>query len=122
MGAVVDRFLDAVANGFALFYCAVACGVAARNWSGHRARGLAGFAALLCLVTAFLSLERSVWIGAAAGTLIVLVTTSWLRRYLAPIVACAAVSLVAAFFLIPASNSQSPAARVRSARSGTERT
>ena len=94
-------FLDAVANGFALFYCAVACGVAARNWSGHRARGLAGFAALLCLVTAFLSLERSVWIGAAAGTLIVLVTTSWLRRYLAPIVACAAVSLVAAFFLIP---------------------
>lgn len=94
-------FVDAVANGFALFVCAVACGVAARNWTGRNAKAIAVLIALLCLVGAFLSLERSVWIGAVAGAVTAMLLTRWLRRYLLPTLAIAVVALVAAFGLIP---------------------
>lgn len=94
-------FLDAVANGFALFYCATASAVAARNWSRPRPRRLAVCVALLCLVASFLSLQRSVWIGVAAGTVIAILTTPWLRRYLVPIVAGAVIAFFASLALIP---------------------
>ena len=94
-------FLDAVANGFALFVCAAACGVAVRNWSRPGAKLIAVFIALVCLAGAFLSLERSVWIGAVAGIIISMATTSWLRPYLLPVLATTAIALGGAFALIP---------------------
>ncbi len=62
-------FADAVANGIGLYVCALAACVAASGWRG-RARAAAGVVAGLCLVGTLLTLERSVWTGVAAGTLI----------------------------------------------------
>ena len=97
-------FVDAVANGFACFVCAAACGVALASWAGRRARGLAGLIGVLCLAGAFLSLERSVWIGSAAAIAITMLTTRRLRGYLAPVAAVIAISVIAALTLIPSLN------------------
>ena len=68
-------FVEAVTNGLALFTCAVVCAIAVGQWRERRARILAGAIGLLCLVGAFLSLERSVWIGAALGTCVAMLAT-----------------------------------------------
>lgn len=84
-------FVDAVANGFACFVCAVGCVIAAVSWSRRWSRILAAGVAILCLVGTFLSLERSVWIGAVAATAITMIATPRLRRYAIP--AMAAITL-----------------------------
>ena len=53
----------------------------ARAWL----RALAMAVGLLCLVGSFLSLERSVWIGAVLGTGVAMLATRGLRRYLVPV-------------------------------------
>jgi putative inorganic carbon (hco3(-)) transporter len=94
-------FVDAVANGFAMFVCAVACGVAAATWSRRRSQVIAVLIGLLCLTGSVLSLERSVWIGAAVATIVTMMAAAPLRRYFLPTVAVVAVSIVAALALIP---------------------
>lgn len=94
-------FVDAVANGFALFVCATACGVAVATWSSGWARTLAALIALLCFVGSFLSLERSVWIGAAAATIAMMLSARELRRYLVPVVVVGALAILAALAYIP---------------------
>lgn len=103
-------FLDAVANGFALAVCGLACAVARMSSSDRRKRAGATAVGLLCLVGAFMSLERSVWLGAGLGVIVMLVVTRDLRRYLLPTVALGAVGIVAALALIP-SLSQSVSSR-----------
>jgi putative inorganic carbon (hco3(-)) transporter len=93
-------FVEAVSNGFALYVCAIACLIAVRLWQGKGWRIFAGAVAALCAVGVLLTLERSVWIGAAAGTLVTMLVIPSLRRRLVPIllvgVACGglAVALV----------------------------
>jgi putative inorganic carbon (HCO3(-)) transporter len=94
-------FVDAVANGLALYTCAVTCAIAATTWRGRGARSLAGTVGLLCVVGTFLCLERSVWIGAALGTCVALLATPRTRRALVPITAVAALAIAAALVLIP---------------------
>ena len=94
-------FVEAVANGLACFVCASACGVALATWSRPRARALAGLIGALCLVGAFLSLERAVWIGSAAAIAITMLTTRRLRPYLAPVAALIATLVIAVLVLIP---------------------
>jgi putative inorganic carbon (hco3(-)) transporter len=93
-------FADAVANGMGLYVCALAGCVAASGWRG-RARVAAGVVAGLCVVGTLLTLERSVWTGAAAGTLIALVTFARLRRFAIPVIGTAAIAVVLALLLIP---------------------
>ncbi len=94
-------FADPVANGFALFVCAAACGVAIATWSRRRARVLAGLIGLICLAGSFLSLERSVWIGAGAACVITMLAVRRLRPYLVPTAVAVAIGLLAAITLIP---------------------
>jgi len=94
-------FVDAVANGFALFVCAACCGVAVATWSRPGARVLAGVTALTCLVGSFLSLERSVWIGASAACVITLLAIRRLRPFFVPAAAVLALGVVGAITLIP---------------------
>ena len=68
-------FVDAVANGLALYMCSVACAIAAASWRSPPMRAIALAIGLLCLVGAFLSLERSVWIGAVLGTGVAMLAT-----------------------------------------------
>jgi putative inorganic carbon (HCO3(-)) transporter len=93
-------FADAVANGMGLYVCGLAAAVAAVRWRG-RARVAAGAVIALCAIGLMLTLERSVWTGAAAGTLVTLLTFSRLRRYAIPVFLTAAVALGLALVLIP---------------------
>jgi len=94
-------FVDAVANGLALYTCAVACAIAVGSWRGARVRGLAVGIGLLCLVGTFLCLERSVWIGAVLGSLVAMLASGGLRRYVLPLAAVAAVAIGLSLALIP---------------------
>jgi putative inorganic carbon (HCO3(-)) transporter len=94
-------FVDAVANGLALYTCAVTSVIAVISWEDRRSRVLAAAVGLLCAVGTFLSLERSVWIGAVLGTGVAMLATRRARRALVPVAAAAAVAIVAALVLIP---------------------
>jgi putative inorganic carbon (HCO3(-)) transporter len=94
-------FADAVANGLALYACAVACGIAAATWRTWPARAFATTVGLLCIVGVFLSLERSVWIGAVFGTAVAMLATRRLRRYLAVVLVAGAAAIATSLVVIP---------------------
>lgn len=94
-------FVEAEANGVALFGCGVACAIAAMTWRSAGARLLAAGIALLCGIDCLFTLQRAVWIGAAAGTMLALVAFSGMRRYLVPILAVLGVAVVASLSLVP---------------------
>ena len=94
-------FVDAVANGLALYTCAVACAIAFASWRSAWLRTLAATVGILCVVGSFLSLERSVWIGAVLGTAVAMLSTRGLRRYLVPVAAAAAAAIAVSLALIP---------------------
>jgi O-antigen ligase len=94
-------FVDPVASGLALYTCGVACAIAATLWRSRSMRTVAVAVGLLCAVGAFLSLERSVWIGGAAGTTVVMVTIHGLRRFFLPLVVAVAVVIATALAVIP---------------------
>jgi putative inorganic carbon (hco3(-)) transporter len=94
-------FADAVANGQAMYVCAVACAVAGALWLQPRHRRLAGTVGVLCLLGAFMSLERSVWIATVCSTLLVMLWLPSLRRYLIPIVILTAILVGGSLVAIP---------------------
>jgi putative inorganic carbon (HCO3(-)) transporter len=94
-------FLEAVTNGLALFTCAVVCAIAARVWREPAARILAGAVGFVCLVGTFLSLQRSVWIGAAVAICVGMITTAEGRRRLVPMAVATAIGIASAVVLVP---------------------
>jgi putative inorganic carbon (HCO3(-)) transporter len=94
-------FVDAVANGLALYTCAVACAIAVTAWRSPVSRATAVTVGLLCVVGAFLSLERSVWIGVVLGTVVAMLATRGLRRFLLPVAVGVALAVAASLVLIP---------------------
>jgi O-antigen ligase len=94
-------FVDAVANGLALYTCAVACGIATATWSDRRAQAFALTIGLMCLIGTFLSLQRSVWLGAIAGTTVAMLASRDTRRHLAPILLATAIGISTALILVP---------------------
>jgi putative inorganic carbon (HCO3(-)) transporter len=94
-------FADAVANGFGLYVCAIACLIAIRLWRSSAWRIFAGVVAVLCLVDTMLTLERSVWISTVAASVIALLAIRSARRLLVPIILVGAVSISAALLFIP---------------------
>lgn len=94
-------FADAVANGFGLYVCALAATMAALRWTRTVPRLLALAVVLLCAIGTLETLERSVWLGAAVATIVVLVSRRSLRPYALPTVALAAVAVAAALFVVP---------------------
>jgi putative inorganic carbon (hco3(-)) transporter len=98
-------FADAVANGFGLYVCALASCVAAATWRG-RARVAAGGIALLCFAGTLLTLERSVWTGAAVATLVTLISFRRLRHIAMAIIVTGAAAVLIALVLIPGLSSE----------------
>lgn len=77
-------FQASTAEGFATFACAVAAVIACTQWRGARARYTAGAVAAVCVFGCFLTLERGVWLGAAAAIVITALVTQNGRRWLLP--------------------------------------
>jgi putative inorganic carbon (hco3(-)) transporter len=94
-------FVDPVACGLALYTCAVASAIAVASWRRAGLRAVAVAVGLLCVVGTFLSLQRSVWIGAVVGTVVAMLAVGRLRAYLIPVAAATAVAIAAALALIP---------------------
>lgn len=90
LGIHVERargpFLEAAANGLALYGCAVAAAVAFATWRSPWARRSAVAVALLCGLGLIFTLTRQVWLGAALATVVTLVAVPDLRRFLLPFV------------------------------------
>jgi|SRR5829696_6663459 putative inorganic carbon (hco3(-)) transporter len=94
-------FVDAVANGIALYTCAIACAIAAASWRTRSMRALAIAVGLLCMVGCLLTLERSVWIGVVLGTSVAMLVRHELRRHFLSVVAAVAVAVGTALVVIP---------------------
>jgi hypothetical protein len=104
VGIHADRargpFVEAAANGLALFACAIAATMAAARWRG-RARQLAVGVAVLCLAGIIFTVTRQAWLGAAVGSLLGLAAAPRLRAYAVPLIAGAVLLVFGAFAVIP---------------------
>ena len=99
-------FVEAAANGLALYACAVAAAMALTVWRDRWARAVAAGVVLLAPVGLLLSVTRSVWLAGIAATVLALLTTPELRRYLIPAVAAGGAAVLIAFTVIPGLASQ----------------
>lgn len=119
-GILPDRargpFVEPAQNGLAMFTCAGACVIALGQWRSSRARLFAGSVGLLCMIGVLFTLTRAAWLGATAGTVIVLVVVPQLRRFALPLGAATVISVTVAFFTVPGFADQ---ARSRESTQGT---
>ncbi len=104
-GRVFGPFQGSVAEGFATFACAVASVIAFTQWRGRR-RYVAGIVAVVCALGCFLTLERGVWIAAAAATVVTALATRAGRRWLVPGALLCAVVIGGALLLSPTLSSK----------------
>ena len=103
LGIHVDRargpFLEAAANGLALFACFIASAIAVATWRDPRARVVAGAVALLCVLGILFTLTRQAWLGATVATVVTMLIVPGLRRWLVPVIAVGAIAVFGAFTL-----------------------
>lgn len=92
-------FQSPTANGFALFACAVAAGMALNRWRSPAARRFAGGVAITCLFGCLLTLERGVWVATAVAMVVVALATRKGRRLLIPGLAVATLTIIAVLVL-----------------------
>jgi putative inorganic carbon (hco3(-)) transporter len=100
-GRARGPFVEAVTDGFAMFACSIAMVTAMTIWKSRLARVSALVVAVACVVGAFLTLQRSVWIMEVSVGLVMLVGVRRLRRWLVPVVAAAAIAVVVLNFSAP---------------------
>jgi O-antigen ligase len=113
-------FRSSVAEGFATFSCGVAAVIAFFQWSGQRRRYVAGAVVVVSTLACFMTLERGVWIAAAAGAVGAGLATGKARRWLIPGVLACALVVGGALLLSPALASKA-SARVNDERSVWDR-
>jgi O-antigen ligase len=99
-GRARGPFVEAAANGLALFACAVAATMAAARWRS-RARDVAIGVGILCLAGIVFTVTRQAWLGAAVGSLLGLGATPRLRAYALPLIAGGVLLVLASFAAIP---------------------
>jgi putative inorganic carbon (HCO3(-)) transporter len=100
-GRARGPFVEAVADGLALFGCGVAAAVAFTRWRAPSARWLAAAVVVLDLVGILLTLTRAVWIAAAVVPLVVMLSSRRLARYALPAVLAGVVVLGAVYTTVP---------------------
>lgn len=86
-------FQSSVAEGFGTFACAVAAVIAFMQWRSARARWFAACVGVVCIFGCFLTLERGIWIGAAAGSAVAALMTRQGRRWMLPGIAACVVGI-----------------------------
>ncbi len=101
-GRARGPFLEAVANGLALYACGVAAATGYVRW---RRRAWVRWACLAVIVLSVLGIvftvTREVWIGSAVATLVALSSNRQSRRYVLPSIIVGAVLVVGALALVP---------------------
>jgi O-antigen ligase len=100
-GRARGPFLEAVANGMALFACAVASAVARRTWSSPDARRAATVAGVLCLSGTVLTLTRSIWLATAVAAIVALAAERRTRRLVVPAAGLAGAAVVLLLLAVP---------------------
>ena len=100
-GRARGPFLEATVNGLMMFGCAVAAVIASRIWRKPAARRVAIAVAGLCAFSLFLTLQRSVWIGATAAVVVTMLLTPGLRRAIVPLAIVVTVSVGVALVAVP---------------------
>ena len=102
VGAHAERargpFLEGVANGLGLYFCAVLSFVAYRTWGHRAARLTAGLVCTLCLVGTVFTLTRAVWLATVVATLTAMLWDSRYRRRL-PAVLAAGIGVVVLLYI-----------------------
>src|SRR4051812_14973111 len=101
-GRARGPFVEAAANGLALYACFVAAVIGAVQW--RERRGVrAGCIAVagLCALGLVLTLTRQVWLGATVASVVALLSTRDLRRYLLPAVVVGVIGVFGAVALVP---------------------
>jgi O-antigen ligase len=96
-------FLEAEANGMALYGAAVIAVIAAFRWRKPHpwAAAAAAAVALICAAGTLFSMQRAVWIGAVLATIIAPLVFYQVRRWVLPAVAVVPVIVIVSFALIP---------------------
>lgn len=94
-------FLDAGANGIAMYMCAVASVIAFVKWRDRRWRIFALAVAGLCMLGCLLTVTRIVWLAAAIASPLALLAAREARRYLVPAMLTVAAIVLAALAVIP---------------------
>lgn len=100
-GRARGPFVEAAADGLALYACAISAAIAFFVWRRPPARAAAAAVVVLAPVSLLLTETRGAWIAGIAGTLVALTTTAHLRRFLVPVAAVGVVGVLAALALIP---------------------
>lgn len=100
-GRARGPFVESVADGLALYGCAVACAVAAMTWTTRWKRQAAVVVLVGCMIGTAFTLTRAVWLATAAATVIAMLLSPQTRRYLVPLLVIGGIGLVAVFVLVP---------------------
>jgi O-antigen ligase len=105
-GRARGPFVEAGADGLALFACAVAAAIALTAWRTKWPRVAAGAVVILAPVGLLLTVTRSVWIAGIGATILTMVTTPGLRRFVVPAAVAGAAAVLLAFAVIPGLSQQ----------------
>lgn len=94
-------FVEATANGLALYACAVASTMAAVTWRDRRARAFAVLVTVLCMLGTLLTVTRAIWLAAMVATLVAMFAARETRRFVGPVVIAGVALVLGAFAVVP---------------------
>lgn len=100
-GRARGPFASSVANGLALYECAVAAAIALAYWTRPWARAGAAGVGLLCSAGLLFAVTRSVWLASVVATVLTLLAFRELRRYLLPAIAAGLVLVLGSLAVVP---------------------
>jgi O-antigen ligase len=100
-GRARGPFVEAGADGLALYACAVAAAIALAGRSARWQRSAAAGVVILAPVGLLLTVTRSVWIAGVAATVLAMVSTPGLRRFVVPAAVMGVAAVLVAFTVIP---------------------
>lgn len=105
-GRARGPFIEAVANGMAIFCCGVVSLFATRSWKASYWRTAALAVAGLCVFGAFLSMTRSVWLGSLVAAVVGCLVVPAIRKYLIPGLVATVVVMGSLLMFVPALHEQ----------------
>lgn len=100
-GRARGPFVSSVANGLALYGCAVACAVALAVWRRPVPRLAAGIVLVLCSAGLLFAVTRSIWLASVVASVITLMAFAELRRLALPAIVAGTALVLVALAVVP---------------------